>query len=104
MMLIASRGTPSDALTYSSKAFRCVKARYGETLRRWRANLARVAPELRALGLDRRFARLWNFYFAYCEAGFDERYISATQLLYATPTWRPRPTSAGAHTRETAAV
>lgn len=78
---------------------------YGETLRRWRANLARVAPELPALGLDRRFARLWNFYFAYCEAGFDERYISATQLLYATPTFRPRPTSAPAHTRgATAAV
>jgi cyclopropane-fatty-acyl-phospholipid synthase len=63
---------------------------YGETLRRWRANLDRVAPELTALDLDARFARLWDFYFAYCEAGFDERYISATQLLYTTPTFAPR--------------
>jgi cyclopropane-fatty-acyl-phospholipid synthase len=61
---------------------------YGETLRRWRSNLDRIAPELPALGLDTRFARLWEFYFAYCEAGFDERYISAAQLLYATPTSR----------------
>ncbi len=55
---------------------------YGETLRRWRANLELVAPELSVFGLDNRFARLWDFYFAYCEAGFDERYISAAQLLY----------------------
>ena len=41
-------------------------------------------PTLPALGLDDRFARLWDFYFAYCEAGFDERYISVTQLRFAT--------------------
>lgn len=70
---------------------------YGETLRRWRANLQMVAPELPSLGLDNRFARLWNFYFAYCEAGFDERYISDAQLLYATPSsthWGARLTHA----------
>lgn len=55
---------------------------YGETLRRWQAHLDRLGPELPALGLDTRFARLWEFYFAYCEAGFDERYISTAQLLY----------------------
>ena len=55
---------------------------YGETLRRWRANLDALTPELPTLGLDARFARLWDFYLAYCEAGFDERYIDATQLLY----------------------
>ena len=56
---------------------------YAETLRRWRANLDDIAPELPDLGLDDRFARLWRFYFAYCEAGFDERYISVAQLSYA---------------------
>jgi cyclopropane-fatty-acyl-phospholipid synthase len=58
---------------------------YGETLRRWRANLDAIRSELPALGLDTRFGRLWDFYLAYCEAGFDERYISATQLLFTTP-------------------
>jgi cyclopropane-fatty-acyl-phospholipid synthase len=56
---------------------------YGETLRRWRTNLDQVAPELPNLGLDARFGRLWDFYFAYCEAGFDERYLDGVQLLYA---------------------
>ncbi len=63
---------------------------YAETLRRWSANLAAIRHELPSLGLDDRFGRLWQFYFAYCEAGFDERYISAAQLLYAAPLWRPR--------------
>ncbi len=70
---------------------------YGETLRRWRANLARVEPELSSLGLDDRFARLWAFYFAYCEAGFDERHISAVQLLYATRHYRTRRTRTHVH-------
>ena len=59
---------------------------YAETLRRWRRNLEMITPELVArpqLGLDHRFARLWDFYFSYCEAGFDEGYIDVIQSLYA---------------------
>lgn len=43
---------------------------YAETLRRWRQRYARVAAGLRELGFDEKFERLWNFYLAYCEAGF----------------------------------
>ena len=53
------------------------------------ANLTDARDELDALGLDERFARLWEFYFSYCEAGFDERYIRDVQLLYTAPAWRP---------------
>ncbi len=59
---------------------------YGETLRRWRTNLEAIALELAAepeLGLDQHFTRLWDFYFAYCEAGFEERYISVAQSVYS---------------------
>jgi cyclopropane-fatty-acyl-phospholipid synthase len=62
---------------------------YAETLRRWQARLEAARPDLGQLGLDERFARLWRFYLAYCEAGFDERAISATQLTWARPGWRP---------------
>jgi cyclopropane-fatty-acyl-phospholipid synthase len=65
---------------------------YAETLRRWRANLEATVPDLPDLGLDPRFGRLWRFYLAYCEAGFDERYISAVQLRYA----RSAPSARGA--------
>jgi cyclopropane-fatty-acyl-phospholipid synthase len=62
---------------------------YAETLRRWRANLDLAAEQLPSMGLDERFHRLWAFYLAYCEAGFDERDISAVQLVFARPGWAP---------------
>jgi cyclopropane-fatty-acyl-phospholipid synthase len=43
---------------------------YAETLKRWRSRYARAAGDLRRFGFDSRFERLWNFYLAYCEAGF----------------------------------
>ncbi len=70
---------------------------YGETLRRWRANLAAHRAELNASGYDDRFMRLWEFYLSYCEAGFDERYVSVAQLAFATPNWTPTPLRAGAN-------
>ncbi len=69
---------------------------YAETLRRWRSNLVNRRGDLAPLGFDDRFTRLWEFYFAYCEAGFDERYVSVEQLAYAAPGWRPSPTQTGA--------
>jgi len=68
---------------------------YGETLRRWRANLQSRRADLSTFGFDDRFFRLWEFYFAYCEAGFDERYVSVTQLAYSMPGHQPRPTATG---------
>ena len=48
---------------------------------------SRARAELLSFGFDERFTRLWEFYFSYCEAGFDERYISVVQLAYAAPGW-----------------
>jgi cyclopropane-fatty-acyl-phospholipid synthase len=44
---------------------------YAETLRRWRARFEEREAEVRGLGFDQRFVRLWRFYLAYCEAAFD---------------------------------
>jgi cyclopropane-fatty-acyl-phospholipid synthase len=62
---------------------------YGETLRRWRATLMDPGDDLDALGLDEQFVRLWEFYFSYGEAAFEERYVRDVQLLYTAPAWRP---------------
>lgn len=64
---------------------------YAETLRRWKANLVSHRDELRQFGFDEHFARLWEFYFAYCEVGFDERYVSNAQIAFSTPNRTPRP-------------
>ncbi len=43
---------------------------YAETLRRWSEAFNAAWPQLASMGYDHRFRRLWNFYLAYCEAGF----------------------------------
>ena len=58
---------------------------YAETLRRWRANFHERIDEVRRLGYDRRFERTWDFYLAFCEAGFRLRALRDVQLLLARP-------------------
>jgi len=58
---------------------------YALTLRHWRQRFMARLPEIRALGHDDRFIRLWEFYLAYCEGGFLERSIGVSQLLMARP-------------------
>ncbi len=56
---------------------------YAETLRRWRANLrSQWQPLLRA-GYGEALLRTWEFYFAYCEGGFDAGALGDLQLGYA---------------------
>jgi cyclopropane-fatty-acyl-phospholipid synthase len=43
---------------------------YAETLKSWRVRYRKVSNQLRLLGFDARFERLWNFYLVYCEVGF----------------------------------
>jgi cyclopropane-fatty-acyl-phospholipid synthase len=43
---------------------------YAETLRRWRTRFLAQESQVRQLGFDARFMRIWEFYLAYCEAAF----------------------------------
>lgn len=58
---------------------------YARTLRDWCERFMAKRDELEALGYDEAFRRLWHFYFAYCEAGFSERAIGVSQLVFAKP-------------------
>ncbi len=76
---------------------------YADTLRAWRRNFDARAADVRGLGFDERFERMWRFYLCYCEGTFRSRRCSAVQLLLAGPDnrrppigrdRRPEPTSA----------
>jgi cyclopropane-fatty-acyl-phospholipid synthase len=54
---------------------------YAATLREWRSRFLNRLEEVRELGYSDRFLRMWDYYLAYCEAGFHERYIGDVQLL-----------------------
>ncbi|MEM8930630.1 MAG: cyclopropane-fatty-acyl-phospholipid synthase family protein, partial [Acidobacteriota bacterium] len=58
---------------------------YAETLRQWRQRFVAQLDAVRALGFGDHFIRLWMFYFAYCEAGFDERATGDVQLVLTKP-------------------
>jgi cyclopropane-fatty-acyl-phospholipid synthase len=62
-----------------------IGAHYPETLRRWRTNLFEQRHALARFGIDERFVRLWSFYFSYCEAAFEERYLTDVQVAFAPP-------------------
>ncbi len=51
---------------------------YARTLAEWRRRFLSRWPEAAALGFDDRFRRLWDYYLAYCEAGFAEGAIDVT--------------------------
>jgi cyclopropane-fatty-acyl-phospholipid synthase len=58
---------------------------YALTLQHWRQRFQAHREKARALGLDERFLRLWEFYLCYCEGGFFEHAIGDAQLLLAAP-------------------
>ncbi len=60
-------------------------ADYAETLRRWRDAFLSRKAEAAALGFDKRFMRIWEFYLAYCEAAFDSGDINLMQYTLLKP-------------------
>lgn len=58
---------------------------YARTLRDWCERFMANHEKLESMGYDQAFRRLWHFYFAYCEAGFSERAIGVSQLVFAKP-------------------
>ena len=56
---------------------------YPRTLAAWRDRFRSAWPNLAPLGFDERFRRLWEYYLAYCEAGFLSRNIDVRQMIFA---------------------
>ena len=53
---------------------------YAVTLRRWRERFLEQWPTISAAGFDETFRRTWEFYLAYCEAGFAAGYLDVAQI------------------------
>jgi len=46
---------------------------YALTLEHWDAKFQDAWPAIKALGFDERFRRMWRYYLAYCQVGFETR-------------------------------
>ena len=49
---------------------------YARTLEHWQLRFQKSWPIIEWLGFDERFKRTWEYYFAYCQAGFETGAIS----------------------------
>jgi cyclopropane-fatty-acyl-phospholipid synthase len=56
---------------------------YADTLAEWHASFDKAWNEIRPLGFDERFRKLWKFYLSYCEAGFRTQRTNVVQLSLA---------------------
>lgn len=53
---------------------------YARTIAEWTQRFETAWPEIRALGFDERFRRMWRYYLAYCEGGFRAGCIDVLQV------------------------
>jgi cyclopropane-fatty-acyl-phospholipid synthase len=61
---------------------------YARTLHLWRDRFIQQWPRVHQLGFDQTFRRMWEFYLAYCEAGFRVGYLGVSQLqMTREPVW-----------------
>jgi cyclopropane-fatty-acyl-phospholipid synthase len=58
---------------------------YARTLAEWRKRFLTAADVLEEHGYDERFRRTWDYYFAYCQAGFACRVIDDYQIVMDRP-------------------
>ncbi len=58
---------------------------YARTLHHWRERFHQRLEAVKEQGFDETFCRMWDFYLAYCEGGFNERVISTVQIVMAKP-------------------
>ncbi|WP_339733465.1 cyclopropane-fatty-acyl-phospholipid synthase family protein [uncultured Gimesia sp.] len=56
---------------------------YAQTLRCWQQQFQNQLERVRELGYSDSFIRMWNYYFSYCEAAFEERQCNTVQMLFA---------------------
>ena len=61
---------------------------YARTLLEWRNAFHAKLEQVRGMGFDERFIRMWEFYLCYCEGGFAERFTGVIQLLFSKPGYR----------------
>ncbi|AMO38723.1 SAM-dependent methyltransferase [Thauera humireducens] len=56
---------------------------YARTLAHWHTRFEAQWPAIKAQGFDERFRRMWRFYLAYCEAGFETGDIDVHHYVFA---------------------
>ena len=58
---------------------------YGRTVQYWKRSFNDAWEDIKPMGFDEQFRRMWNFYLSYCEAGFTGGRINVGQFALSKP-------------------
>jgi cyclopropane-fatty-acyl-phospholipid synthase len=58
---------------------------YARTLLEWRHNFMSRLADVRLMGFDDQFVRMWEYYLCYCEAAFLEQAVQVVQIVWDRP-------------------
>jgi len=58
---------------------------YGRTVKYWMRSFNEAWGDIKPMGFDEQFRRMWNFYLSYCEAGFTGGRINVGQFALSKP-------------------
>jgi cyclopropane-fatty-acyl-phospholipid synthase len=67
-----------------------ISTHYAKTLSLWRERFFQRLMDVRRMGFDERFQRMWDFYLGWSEGAFLEQYIGAAQLIISKKAVRER--------------
>lgn len=67
------------------EAVDCFGASYARTLWDWRQRFMDAWPRIEALGFDRRFRRMWDYYLTYCAVGFETQVVDVGIYRFRRP-------------------
>ena len=62
-----------------------LSSHYSRTLEEWRRRFLDRIADVRGLGFDDRFIRMWEYYLCYCEAAFREQAVRVVQIVWDKP-------------------
>lgn len=71
--------------TLATTKVQSIGSHYARTLEEWDVNLKKNHQRARDLGFDDFFLRKWEYYFAYCRAGFETGAIDDHQIVLEKP-------------------
>lgn len=83
--LLSASAESSDLALFHSED---IGPHYPRTLRTWRERFIDSIEDVRRLGFDDRFVRMWDFYLCYCEGAYLERHVGDVQMLFTGPRCR----------------
>ena len=69
--------------TFSLYSLENIGSHYAKTLNLWNQNLQSNKKTLINLNYPEKLIKIWEYYFAYCEAAFESNFLDDLQLIYS---------------------